>query len=453
MLIAASAQSQNLFVSTLSGIIEYTPAGVESTFATGLVQPHGLAFDSAGNLYVGDLSGNIYEYTPGGVQSIFASGAGSPTGLAFNRAGDLFESDHNGNIFEYTPNGVQSTFASGLNQPQGLAFNSAGDLFVSGGNQSGYIYKYTPGGVQSTFTTAVVNPVALAFNRAGNLFEADADDNSVYEFTPGGVRSTFASGLKAPYGLAFNSAGMLFESDLPEFGLPGSTIINEFTPGGSKSSFDTGFTTTGWMAFQAGTAPSGPKTKTEINKNNNDFTGINIFSSLQVTGTVTAASFVGDGSGLANVAASSWYFGIIAKDTVVSNGSAITPQNVHVKGIECDTNGVFTFESAGWYKFDIQLSGDSGGSYYNSGVVAYNVSLGNAVPALERGGDSDMGWLINPDPIASQPYTTSFVQHFNSDGQTCQFINNSGNNLFLGTGLPGGSDLGGRITIIQIDNP
>jgi hypothetical protein len=78
----------------------------------------------AQNLFVGDASGNIYEYTPGGARSTFASGLNGPWGLAFNSAGDLFvvEGGYSGNIYEFTPGGVESTFASGLSGPLGLAF-------------------------------------------------------------------------------------------------------------------------------------------------------------------------------------------------------------------------------------------------------------------------------------------------------------------------------------------
>jgi hypothetical protein len=243
ILISSSAQAQNLFVANGSYITEITPGGVQSEFAD-LVYPSGLAFDSAGNLFVssgdarpvlgditpsgttgsfssgllfwpvvpaingaGDLfvavgggrsyggsgSGNIYEFTPGGAQSTFASGlSNDPFGLAFNRAGNLFSVDGN-SIYEYSPGGARSTFASGLNQPRGLAFNNSGDLFVTAG---GSIYEYTPGGTQSTFASGLNDPFGLAFNDAGNLFAADG--NSIYEFTPGGAQSTFASGLLSP---------------------------------------------------------------------------------------------------------------------------------------------------------------------------------------------------------------------------------------------------------------
>ena len=90
MLIASNAQAQNLFAADYysGNIYEYTPGGVQSTFASGLADPFGLAFNSAGDLFVADgneqpfPSGSIYEFTPGGARSTFASGLG-PTGLAF----------------------------------------------------------------------------------------------------------------------------------------------------------------------------------------------------------------------------------------------------------------------------------------------------------------------------------------------------------------------------------
>ena len=102
-------------------IYEFTPGGTRSTFASGLISPQGLAFDSAGNLFEADGgSGNIYKFTPGGTRSTFASGL-FPAGLAFNSAGNLFEADST-NIYEFTPDGTRSTFASGLNLPNFLAF-------------------------------------------------------------------------------------------------------------------------------------------------------------------------------------------------------------------------------------------------------------------------------------------------------------------------------------------
>src|ERR1017187_10301030 len=70
LLIAASAPSQTRFVDDhRGGDFRRVPP-----FDGGLGQ----------NLFVSDAgSGNIYEFTPGGVQSTFASGLNQPLGLAF----------------------------------------------------------------------------------------------------------------------------------------------------------------------------------------------------------------------------------------------------------------------------------------------------------------------------------------------------------------------------------
>jgi hypothetical protein len=197
----------------------------------------------AQNLFEADWgSGKINEFiSTSGVLStnptLFASGLNEPRGLAFNSAGDLFEADSSSNkINEFIyNNGVLSTnptlFASGLNDPSGLAFNSAGDLFETDTSSSKINEFINNNGVLSTnptlFASGFSSPVALAFNSAGDLFETDQAGGKINEFINNdGVLSTnptlFASGLSFPYGLAFNSAGDLFEADW------GSNTINEF---------------------------------------------------------------------------------------------------------------------------------------------------------------------------------------------------------------------------------
>src|SRR5438046_177498 len=108
-------------------ILKFAPDGTESTFASGLNGPFGLAFDSSGNLFEADYNSNkIFKFTPGGTKSTFASGLSNPTGLAFDRSGNLFETDQgSGTIFKFTPAGTKSTFASGLSGPSGLAFTTS----------------------------------------------------------------------------------------------------------------------------------------------------------------------------------------------------------------------------------------------------------------------------------------------------------------------------------------
>src|SRR2546423_9283194 len=75
ILICSSASADNLFVSSadsesgLGHIYEFTPNGVRSTFASGLNYAYGLAFDTAGKLFV--EAGAIYKFTPDGVRTRF----------------------------------------------------------------------------------------------------------------------------------------------------------------------------------------------------------------------------------------------------------------------------------------------------------------------------------------------------------------------------------------------
>jgi uncharacterized repeat protein (TIGR03803 family) len=309
-----TAQAQNLFESDFYGgkIYEFTTNGTQSTFATGVSQPTGLAFNSAGILFELDAgSGNIFEFTTNGTQSTFASGLNSPQGLAFDTNGNLFVSDAgSGNIFEFT-NGIaaeKGIFASGLHFPFALAFNSAGDLFVADGST---VYEYTPLGAQSTLAS-VHQPIGLAFDSAGDLFVADAGDNesgdgNIYEFTnnagslsPNYV--TFVSGLYYPDGLAFDSAGNLFESD------GNSGNIFEFTTNGTQITFASGLSHPSGLAFGANfsaiitnsTPPAAAQTFTTLHSftdgNDGGFpTSGLILSSNTLYGTTHGGGSSGDG--------------------------------------------------------------------------------------------------------------------------------------------------------------
>ena len=70
------ARAQNLFEADAGSghIYKFTPGGAQSTFASGLMPPEGLAFDSAGNLFEADyFGGHIYKFTSGGAQSSWSA--------------------------------------------------------------------------------------------------------------------------------------------------------------------------------------------------------------------------------------------------------------------------------------------------------------------------------------------------------------------------------------------
>ena len=166
------------------GIFEFTPSGDRILFGSVPSQGWGLAFDSAGNLYVaaddylGDSNDQtIFKFAPDGTRTVFvgpsafAPGA-YPLGLAFDSSGNLFVSTDcfcdpgSDIILEFTPTGVESTFATGLTNPRGLAFDSSGNLFVAESNDfpDGDILEFPPGGGTPTvFASGLNRPQFLTF--------------------------------------------------------------------------------------------------------------------------------------------------------------------------------------------------------------------------------------------------------------------------------------------------
>jgi len=239
-LTAVTVPAQNLFVPNFGSgnIQEFTNNGVTLSsnavlFASGLANPNGLAFDSAGNMYVADSTAKkVYQFSPSGQQSTFYSGPQSFSGIAFDHVGNLYgcnggsgSSSHDGAIYEFiNQGGTLSTnpviFAGGLNYPQDLAFDSSGDLFVASlFEYSIHEFKNIGGTLSSNLLTFVsLNyPVGLTFDHQDNLFVGTYSGN-IYEFTNNaGVLSSnlfvFSSGFSSPYGLVFDHAGNLFVSD------------------------------------------------------------------------------------------------------------------------------------------------------------------------------------------------------------------------------------------------
>jgi DNA-binding beta-propeller fold protein YncE len=249
-LLAITAHAQNLYVTTNRGVIfEYTPAGTQSTFASGLSMPRGLAFDSIGNLFVGETFvpddargpaiGRLVKFnvrnmvtTVGNVSHAFFAG------VATDAAGNVYVMG-NGTIYKFVPGVSRSVFGSVPGDGFGLAFDSAGNLYAAAADDPS-IYKFDPNGERTVFVgpSAFAEgtfPFGLAFDSSGNLFVSTngaTGNDTILEFTPDGMgESTFATGLNRPRGLAFDAAGNLFVAESVAF--PNADILEFFATGGS----------------------------------------------------------------------------------------------------------------------------------------------------------------------------------------------------------------------------
>jgi len=287
----AADSAGNVFVADWrnSTIRKVTPGGVVTTLAgQALVSgstdgtasaarfsyPHGVAVDSAGNVYVADTDNyTIRKVTPGGLVTTLAGLAGNPgsadgTGgtaqffgpaaVAVDNAGNVYVADTwNNTIRKVTPGGVVTTLAglagsSGsadgpggaarFYQPYGVAVDSAGNVYVAD-TDNHTIRKMTPGGVVTTLAGLAGNwgsadsaasearfnyPTGVAVDSAGNVYVADARNCTIRKVTPDGVVTTLAglaggSGTNdgtgnaarflSPSAVAVDSAGNVYVAD------------------------------------------------------------------------------------------------------------------------------------------------------------------------------------------------------------------------------------------------
>ena len=111
--------------------------GAVTTFAEGMGIATGLAFDAAGNLFVGDRSGTIFKISPDKEIFVFATLEPSVAAyhLAFREDGTLLvtapTTSSNQSIFAIDSHGNTTEFYRGLRRPQGMAFDFDGSLYVA----------------------------------------------------------------------------------------------------------------------------------------------------------------------------------------------------------------------------------------------------------------------------------------------------------------------------------
>src|SRR6266700_3150893 len=251
--------------------------------------PHGVALDSATNLYVADTQNHVIRrITPARVVTTIAGSAGkhgnvdgvgtgaaqfnSPIGLSVDSAGNLYVGDTvNQTIRQITPAGVVTTLAGSpglqgtidgvgsaarFNQPVSVAVDSANNVYVSdSGGET--IRKIDVNGVVTTLAgtgglsgtndgvgnaARFTNPQAVAVDGAGNAYVSDSGNNTIRKITPDGVVTTIAGNpaqsgsldgtnnaalFSSPRGVAVDSATNIYVAS-------GDSTIRKLTPIGTN---------------------------------------------------------------------------------------------------------------------------------------------------------------------------------------------------------------------------
>lgn len=207
----------------------------------------GVAVDSKGNLYVGDLAGGaIRKIEPNGTVTKLTISTGDiateihfefPDGVAVDDSDNVYVADRAANtINKISPDGVLTALAGAagmrgatdgigasarFNGPDGLAVDGNGNIFVAdSGNRA--IRKVSSTGEVTTLARGFAMPLSVAVDGKGNVYVADSEKGNISKIFPSGEVTILAGtgktdgialgDLSKPISLAIDSAGSLYVS-------------------------------------------------------------------------------------------------------------------------------------------------------------------------------------------------------------------------------------------------
>lgn len=190
----------------------------------------------------------------------FAAGSGLsvPHGLAVDTAGNLWVANTGANnILKFNSNYVlqpQATITAGITLPTGVAFDPSGNLWVAnfqGNNGLGSISMYTNGkqNTNATITNGIIGPYAIAIDGMGNIWVSN-DGNTITAYAipaPDALPTNLIATLSFPgfavYGITVSGQALVWGTNANGTILsPPQTVLQLGILSGFTDSSDTGNT-------------------------------------------------------------------------------------------------------------------------------------------------------------------------------------------------------------------
>jgi streptogramin lyase len=185
-------------------------AGVKQPFLADLMNPTGLAWGPDDHLYISSRqTGAVYRSSPDKRVEKYVDGLGLATGIAFDSAGNLYVGDRSGTIHRVSPDRQISAFCE--LEPSVSAYHLAvapdDTLFVTGPTLSTQdcVYRVQPSGAVEVYFKGFGRPQGLAFDVRGDLQVAASFEGKkgIYTLKDGVPEWTISSPMLV--GLAYNS--------------------------------------------------------------------------------------------------------------------------------------------------------------------------------------------------------------------------------------------------------
>ncbi len=226
------------WVSTVAGVLETPGFNDGAPLSARFYNPHGIAVDSSGNVYIADrYNHTIRKFSPSNNEVITlaglagqtgsADGTGStarfnqPWGICVSPGGVVYVADtKNNKIRKVLPDGTVSTVAgtgnfgttngpgasSTFGDPTGIEIDENGNLYVAD-HLTHIIRKITPNGLVTTIAgypyipgdddgtgngARFWRPYGLTLDNQGNIIVADEWNHKIRKVTPAGVVTTIS---------------------------------------------------------------------------------------------------------------------------------------------------------------------------------------------------------------------------------------------------------------------
>ena len=200
----------------------YVAVNAVTTLVSGLVDPHGVAVDGSGNVYIGTF-GNVkfVEWNAAtGLTTLASSGPVAIREVALDGSGNVYIADAGYHaIKEWNAANGLTKLVSGLNDPWGVAVDGSGNVYIADAGDHA-IKEWSASTHQVTTVASGGNglstPCGVAVDASANIYIADTGNSAtkVWNSTTQNLTTLpNSSALGKAYGVAVDGSGNVYVTD------------------------------------------------------------------------------------------------------------------------------------------------------------------------------------------------------------------------------------------------